>query len=174
MQGSRSAAPKTVRHVKVLLRRALGQAAQRGHITRTVAKLVRLRRVPRHHVDLLRRSAPGPSSRPSTVTATRPPMPSPSAACVPRRSWASPGRPRRGPAPWPPSLPAGRLGTEGDAGAAQDGRLGAAGAAATVRDVTAHRPPCRAAPRTLRSGCTDRGGARCSSPREACPCRTPG
>jgi integrase len=32
------AAPKTVRNVQVFLRRALGQAEQRGHITRNVAK----------------------------------------------------------------------------------------------------------------------------------------
>lgn len=47
------ASPKTVRNVQVFLRRALGQAEQRGHITRNVAKLVPLRRVPRHHVDPL-------------------------------------------------------------------------------------------------------------------------
>ena len=47
------ASPKTVRNVQVFLRRALGQAEQRGHITRNVAKLVPLRRVPRHHVEPL-------------------------------------------------------------------------------------------------------------------------
>lgn len=41
------AAPKTVRNVQVMLRRALGQAEARGHVRRNVAKLVPLRRVPR-------------------------------------------------------------------------------------------------------------------------------
>jgi len=47
------AAPKTVRNVQVFLRRALGQAEQRGHIPRNVARMVPLRRVPRHHVEAL-------------------------------------------------------------------------------------------------------------------------
>lgn len=47
------ASPKTVRNVQVFLRRALGQAEQRGHIERNVARLVPLRRVPRHHVEAL-------------------------------------------------------------------------------------------------------------------------
>ena len=47
------ASPKTVRNVQIMLRRALGQAEQRGHIPRNVAKMVPLRSVPRHHVDPL-------------------------------------------------------------------------------------------------------------------------
>ena len=41
------AAPKTVRNVQVVLRRALDQAVARGHVRRNVAELVPLRRVPR-------------------------------------------------------------------------------------------------------------------------------
>jgi integrase len=47
------ASPKTVRNVQIFLRRALGHAEQRGHIERNVARLVPLRRVPRHHVEAL-------------------------------------------------------------------------------------------------------------------------
>ncbi len=47
------AAPKTVRNAQVMLRRALGQAEQRGHVRRNVAKLVTLRRVPRSSVEAL-------------------------------------------------------------------------------------------------------------------------
>jgi hypothetical protein len=47
------ASPKTVRNVQVFLRRALGQAEQRGHVERNVARLVPLRRVPRHHVEAI-------------------------------------------------------------------------------------------------------------------------
>jgi integrase len=47
------APPKTVRNVQIFLRRALGQAEQRGHVPRNVARMVPLRRVPRHHVDAL-------------------------------------------------------------------------------------------------------------------------
>jgi integrase len=47
------ASPKTVRNVQVFLRRALGQAEQRGHVPRNVARLVPLRRVLRHHVEAL-------------------------------------------------------------------------------------------------------------------------
>ena len=53
MSRSRSRLPKTVRNVQVFLRRALGQAEQRGHVPRNVARLVPLRRVPRHHVEAL-------------------------------------------------------------------------------------------------------------------------
>ena len=47
------AAPKTVRNVQICLRRALGHAEQRGHVQRNVARMVPLRRVPRHHVEAL-------------------------------------------------------------------------------------------------------------------------
>ena len=47
------ASPKTVRNVQIFLRRALGQAEQRGHIDRERRPLVPLRRVPRHHVEAL-------------------------------------------------------------------------------------------------------------------------
>ncbi len=49
----RPAAPKTVRNVQVMLRRALGQAQDRGHVRRNVAELVPLRRVPRSTVEAL-------------------------------------------------------------------------------------------------------------------------
>jgi integrase len=41
------ASPKTVRNAQLMLRRALGQAEQRGHVRRNVARQVPLRRVPR-------------------------------------------------------------------------------------------------------------------------------
>lgn len=47
------AAPKTVRNVQVVLRRALDQAAARGHVRRNVAELVPLRRVPRQGREAL-------------------------------------------------------------------------------------------------------------------------
>jgi integrase len=47
------ASPKTIRNVQIFLRRALGQAEQRGHVARNVARMVPLRRVPRHQVEAL-------------------------------------------------------------------------------------------------------------------------
>jgi len=93
------AAPKTVRNVQIFLRRALGQAEQRGHITRNVAKMVPLRRVPRHHVEALTPERAKEILSAVKGDATRPPMPSRSVACVPRRSSGSPGptSTRRGP-----------------------------------------------------------------------------
>lgn len=41
------AAPKTIRNAQLMLRRALGQAEQRGHVARNVARQVPLRKVPR-------------------------------------------------------------------------------------------------------------------------------
>lgn len=48
-----SAAPKTIRNVQIMLRRALGQAEERGKVRRNVAKMVPLRRVPRKPKDAL-------------------------------------------------------------------------------------------------------------------------
>ena len=52
-KGQRPASPKTVRNVQVMLRRALGQALDRGHVRKNVAGLVPLRRVPRSTVEAL-------------------------------------------------------------------------------------------------------------------------
>jgi integrase len=49
----RQAAPKTVRNLQIMLRRALSQAVGRGHIRRNVAALVPLRHVPRVSRDPL-------------------------------------------------------------------------------------------------------------------------
>lgn len=43
----KAASPKTIRNAQLMLRRALGQAEQRGHVVRNVARQVPLRRVPR-------------------------------------------------------------------------------------------------------------------------------
>jgi len=47
------ASPKTIRNVQIMLRRALGQAEQRGQVRRNVASLVTLRRVPRSNIEAL-------------------------------------------------------------------------------------------------------------------------
>lgn len=50
---ARPASPKTVRNVQIMLRRALGQAERRGHLTRSPAHLVPLRRVPKSETEVL-------------------------------------------------------------------------------------------------------------------------
>lgn len=50
---AKPAAPKTIRNVQQMLRRALGQAEARGHVRRNVARLVPLRKVPRFRVAAL-------------------------------------------------------------------------------------------------------------------------
>jgi integrase len=52
-KAQRPASDKTVRNVQVMLRRALDQAEQRGHVRRNEAKLVTLRRIPRSTVEAL-------------------------------------------------------------------------------------------------------------------------
>lgn len=50
---SKPASPKTVRNAQLMIRRALGQAEQRGHVARNVARQVPLRRVPKKQRDVL-------------------------------------------------------------------------------------------------------------------------
>jgi integrase len=50
---TRPASPKTIRNAQLMLRRALGQAEERGHMARNVARQVPLRKVPRAHQEAI-------------------------------------------------------------------------------------------------------------------------
>ena len=159
------AAPKTVRNVQVFLRRALGQAEQRGHITRNVAKLVPLRRVPRHHVDPL--TPERARAILAAVKGDRYEAAYALAFCGLRAAeilglaWADLDEGR--------TVATIRYQLAGSGPRATRVQLKTAASeqpvpSAAVRDLAPHRPPRRAAPRTLRRGRPDRRGARLRHP----------